>query len=125
MTNDYSEIITMLGKYFDLLYKGDTGLINKVFLPSANVYSIVDGKVSSADMDQFHERIALRSSPESRGEERKDRILSIDISGPTTALVKVDLLILPGGLYTDYLSLLKVDGTWQIISKVFHVDAVS
>lgn len=125
MTNDYSEIVAMLGKYFDLLYKGDTGLINQVFLPNAIVCSIVDGKVSSADMDQFHERIALRQSPESRNEARKDRILSIDISGPTTALAKVDLLILPGGLYTDYLSLLKSDNTWRIISKVFHVDAVS
>jgi hypothetical protein len=123
MTTDYSEIVTLMGKYFDLLYKGDTGLINQVFLPDAHVYSLVDGQVVDVDMDQFHERIASRPSPESKGAARKDRILSIDISGPATALAKVDCLI-HQGLYTDYLPLMKVGGTWRIIAKVFDMKAV-
>jgi len=45
--------------------------------------------------------------------------VSIDFSGPTTAIAKVECQ-LPPRYFTDYLTLLKVDGRWQIISKTFH-----
>ncbi|GAA0418018.1 nuclear transport factor 2 family protein [Cocleimonas flava] len=123
MSSDYSEIVALLNKYFDMLYKGDVELINQLFLPEAHVYNVVDDAVVSINMDQFHERIASRESPESQNKDRNDRILSIDIAGSTSALAKVDLLILPWGHYVDYLSLLKVGGNWFIASKVFHMDA--
>jgi hypothetical protein len=70
-------------------------------------------------MDGFRKRIAERQSPESIGERRDDKIISIDISSPTTAMVKVKCNILHNN-YIDYLSLFKVSGKWKIISKVFH-----
>lgn len=120
---DYSKILKLLNKYFDLLYKGDIDLINQLFLPEAHVYNMTNDSVVAIDRDQFHERIASRESPESQNKHREDRILSIDIAGPTIALAKVDLFILPRGHYTDYLSLLKVGNNWKIASKVFHMDA--
>ena len=71
-------------------------------------------------MDGFRERIATRSSPESVGETRQDNIIMIDISSPTTAIVKLECMILKNH-YTDYLSLIKVSEKWGIISKVFHM----
>ncbi|WP_443636128.1 nuclear transport factor 2 family protein [Candidatus Njordibacter sp. Uisw_058] len=121
MATEYSEILNLLDDYFDLLYKCDVELINQLFLPNANVCNVSDDVAVIIDMDQFHERIASRISPESQNKNRDDRILSIDITCPTIALAKVDLLILPGGRYTDYLSLLKVAGNWKIASKVFHL----
>ena len=49
----------------------------------------------------------------------RDRIVSIDFSGPGTAFAKVECQI-PPRYFTDYLTLLKVDGRWQVISKSFH-----
>ena len=115
------EIEKVIRTYFDLLYKGDKDLIETVFLPEANVYSLSNGKIVKIDMDGFRKRIAERQSPESIGEKHDDKIILIDISSPTTAMVKVKCNILHNN-YIDYLSLFKVSGKWRIISKVFHMN---
>ena len=123
MTNDYENILDLLNKYLDILYHGDTGTIDQVFFPEATVSSVTNNKIVSIDMAGFYERVASRKSPESQREKREDKILMIDISSPTTAIAKVECMIL-GNQYTDYLSLLKVQGKWSIISKVFHMKTV-
>ena len=115
------EIEKAINTYFDLLYKGDKDLIETVFLPEANVSSLYNDKIIKIDMDGFRKRIAERKSPESIGEIRDDKIIMIDISSPTTAMVKVKCNILHNN-YIDYLSLFKVSGKWKIISKVFHMN---
>ena len=115
------EIEKVIKTYFDLLYKGDKDLIERVFLPEASVSSLFNGKIVKIDMDGFRKRIAERQSPESIGEIRDDKIISIDIFSPTTAMVKVKCKILHNN-YLDYLSLFKVSGKWRIISKVFHMN---
>ncbi len=123
MPRDYHLIVALLEKYFDLLYYGDTALIPEVFLPSAHVYTVAADEVVDVDLDGFRQRIANRPAPAKSNEDRRDRILAIDQLGPTTALAKVDLLILPSGYYADYLSLLKINDQWKIASKVFHFEA--
>ena len=123
MTDDYIKILDLLKKYLDLLYHGDTRIIDQVFSPQASVSSVISNKIVSVDMIGFNKRIANRKSPKSVGEKREDKILMIDISSPTTAIAKVECMIL-GNQYTDYLSLLKVQGEWSIISKVFHMKTV-
>ena len=120
MTDDYENILDLLKKYLDLLYRGDTRIIDQIFFPEATVSSVTNGKIVSIDMIGFHKRITNRKSPESEGEKRDDKILMIDISSPTTAIAKVECMIL-GNQYTDYLSLIKAHGKWFIISKVFHM----
>ena len=115
------EIEKVIRTYFDLLYKGDKELIEKVFLPEANVSSLSNGRIDKIDMDGFRRRIAERQTPESIGEMRDDKIISIDISSPTSAMAKVKCNILHNN-YIDYLSLFKVSGKWKIISKVFHMN---
>ena len=115
------EIEKVIKTYFDLLFKGDIDLIKTVFLPEANVSSLYNDKIFKIDMDGFRKRIAERKSPESMGEMRDDKIIMIDISSPTTAMVKVKCNILHNN-YIDYLSLFKVSGKWKIISKVFHMN---
>jgi len=120
MSDNIVKIENLLRIYLDLLYKGDIGLIESVFFREATVSSVSDGKIISINMDGFRERIAARSSPESVGETRHDKIIMIDISSPTTAIAKVECMILKNH-YTDYLSLIKVSEKWGIISKVFHM----
>ena len=117
------EIEKVIKTYFDLLYKGEKDLIESVFLKEANVSSLYNDKIIKIDMDGFRKRIAERKSPESMGEMRDDKIIMIDISSPTSAMVKVKCNILHNN-YIDYLSLLKVSGKWKIISKVFHMNPV-
>ena len=119
ISDNILQIENVLRRYLDLLYNGDTNLIETVFLPEATVNSVADGKIDSIDMVGFRERIAGRQSPASIGEKRDDKIIMVDISSPTTAMAKVECMILKNQ-YTDYLSFIKVSGKWGIISKVFH-----
>ncbi len=48
------------------------------------------------------------------------RIASIDLIG-TVATVRLELDDWTGHRYTDLFTLLKVDGEWKIMSKVFHL----
>ncbi len=52
--------------------------------------------------------------------ELKARIASIDLA-ETVATVRLELTNLNGARYTDMFTLLKVDGEWKIMSKVFHL----
>ena len=54
--------------------------------------------------------------------ELEDRIASIDITG-TVATVRLELDNWTGSRFTDLFTLLKVDGDWKIMNKVFHVHA--
>jgi hypothetical protein len=52
--------------------------------------------------------------------ELQSRIASIDVNG-TVASVRLELDNWSGRRFTDMFTLLKVDGQWKIISKVFHL----
>ncbi|MCP3136290.1 nuclear transport factor 2 family protein [Pyxidicoccus xibeiensis] len=52
---------------------------------------------------------------------RKRRIVSLDVTGDV-GVAKV-VLDYPEALLTDYLTVMKVDGTWRIVNKVFHREA--
>lgn len=118
MDQSYAEIAEALQLYFDGFHEGDVDTLRKVFHPNAHLYSSPDGGLVDDDMTAVYARVEGRVAPAAKGEKRNDRILSIDRSGPESALAVVQITIAPK-LFTDYLSLLKIDGRWQIISKTF------
>ncbi|KRD64152.1 nuclear transport factor 2 family protein [Ensifer sp. ENS10] len=117
----FAAIVEVLQGYFDGLYRSDTSILKQVFHPKALYATATDGTLLELDMDRYFPVVDKRPSPESRGEERADRILSIEFAGPVTALAKVQCAI-GEKAFTDLLSLVFVDGRWQIIAKVFHYD---
>lgn len=54
--------------------------------------------------------------------ELEARIARIDLAG-TVATVRLELDNWTGARFTDLFTLLKVDGEWKIINKVFHTHA--
>ncbi len=54
--------------------------------------------------------------------EMKANIASIDLTG-TVATVRLEIDNWTGHKFTDLFTLLKVDGTWKIMNKVFHLHA--
>ena len=48
------------------------------------------------------------------------RVVGIDIF-ETIAMARLECDNWTGHKYTDFLSLLKVDGKWKIMNKVFHL----
>ncbi len=58
---------------------------------------------------------------------RTSEIINIDITG-NAASVKVKTLITssnPTIIFTDYLNLLKIQGQWQIVNKIYNMEQVA
>ena len=68
--------------------------------------------------DDWFKAVNSRPKPKDSGMSRHDEVLSVDILDDLTALVKLKCA-LPPKYFTDLLSLLKIDGQWQIAQKVF------
>ena len=117
----FEAVAAVIGKYFDGLHHGDTTLLRQVFHPEAQYVCATEGTLTHLGMDEYFPIVDRRPSPASRGEARVDRILAIEFAGPVTALARVECAIGPK-FFTDLLSLVLVDGRWQIIAKVFHFD---
>ena len=118
MQTEYAEIAKSLQLYFDGCYNGDVATLKRVFHPACHLYNASAGSLADDDMETVYARVAGRAAPAKNGEARRDVILGIDVSGPVSALARVQIAIGPR-LFTDYLNLLKIDGEWRIIAKVF------
>ena len=121
MDASYAEIVTVLQDYFDGFYASDVDKLKGVFHPNCHLISATGGPLVDDPMDAVYARVVGRTPPAAANQKRRDRVLSIDKSGPEAALAKVQIAIGPK-LYTDYLNLLRIDGRWQIVSKIYsHV----
>lgn len=118
MSEAYAEIVAALELFFDGFYEGDVEKLERIFHPNCHLFSAADGMLVDDDMGTVYEHVRTRLSPKSRNQTRYDRIISIDISAPESAMAKVQIAF-GDRFFTDYLSLLKIDGQWRIISKTF------
>jgi hypothetical protein len=117
----FAEIVAALGDYFDGLHHSDADRLGQLFHPQAIYACGTEGSLTHLTMAEYLPMVAKRPSPASRGEARRDRILSIEFAGPVTALARVECAIGPKR-FIDLLSFIKLDGRWRLIAKVFHFD---
>lgn len=96
---------------------GDGSHHAKVFHPVANLYWMRDDTLNTRTSEAYIAGSPGR--PPADEAQRRRHIAMVDITGDA-AVAKI-VLDYPGALITDYMSLLKVDGEWRIVSKIFHV----
>ena len=118
-----AEIRALLQDYFDGLHFSDVERLGRVFHASAIYACATTGTLQSLDMAAYFAVVARRPSPASLGQPRADEIVSIEMAGPVTALARVHCAIAPKR-FTDLLTLVRVDGAWRILAKVFHFDLI-
>jgi len=121
MAGEIEAVEKVVWTYLDGLHEGDTGKLAQAFHEVSHLYSVSDGGVADLPREKWFEFVKGRASPESKGLKRTDRIVSIDFSGPETAFVKVECSIHPR-YFTDYLTLLKLNGGWKVVSKTYRTD---
>lgn len=116
-TQDYLDIIAVVENYVSGLKVGDAKQVAKSFHPHATMYGFAaDGSLLGGPISN------LWTFMETYGPAPKivahNDIISVT---PTTAVVKVDMEgDAAGNDYTDNHTLLKQNGKWLIIAKVFH-----
>ena len=121
MTNERQDIEKVVQTYLDGLYEGDVEKLASVFHPTSALTADLGGELKATPRDVWLDAVRNRPSPKAQGLSRHDEILQIDQAGPTTAFVKVKCAI-PPRFFTDYLSLLKIDGRWQVAQKIYAAE---
>lgn len=107
--------------YLDGLYEGDTDKLAAAFHPTSALTSEDGGTIRVLPRDQWLEVVRNRKSGKALGLTRHDEILQVDQSSATSAFVKLKCA-LPPRFFTDYLCLLKIEGRWQIVQKIFTTE---
>ncbi|WP_430511243.1 nuclear transport factor 2 family protein [Pannonibacter phragmitetus] len=120
MTQAFSEIAAVLQDYFDALYFCDTGLLQRVFHPRAIYATADETPLLYRTMEEYVPVVAARQSPASRDEPRRDYIDAIDLAGDNTAVARVRCSIGQRD-FVDFLTLVRSEGQWRIIAKVFQI----
>ena len=122
MNADIKAIEAATRTYLDGLYEGDAEKLAHVFHPTSALTTVrEDGTIQILPRADWLEAVRGRASPKATGLAREDHILTIDLVGPTLALVKVKCQM-PPRYFTDLLSFLKVESRWQIVQKVFMTE---
>ena len=111
---------TVLHAYFDGLHHSDCAQLALVFHSRAIYATADETPFLFRTMDEYFPVIAKRISPASRGETRRDMIDEIRFAGENTAFAQVRCSIGQRD-FVDFLTLVRTDERWQIISKVFQI----
>lgn len=90
----------------------------KVFHPEAKLFAVREGKFWQLASEEYISRSP--GKPADDEAQRKRAVESVDITG-NAAVAKV-VLDYPSVKFTDYMSLLKIDGEWKIVNKTFYAE---
>lgn len=90
----------------------------KVFHPEAKLFTVREGKFWQLTSEEYISRSP--GKPADDEAQRRRVIESVDIAG-NAAIAKV-VLDYPQVRFTDYMSLLKIDGEWRIVNKTFYAE---
>jgi hypothetical protein len=115
---DEAEVRAALQHYLLGHATGDGGHFRVVFHPDSKLYFNRDGKFSMRTSEDYI--AGAPGKPAADEDTRKRRIVSVDVTGDA-AMAKVELDY-PNAVLTDYFTLLKVDGKWMIMNKIFNTN---
>jgi len=114
-----SAVETALRHYLRGHATGDGSHHERVFHPISSLNWMRDGELNTRSSEAY---IAGASGEPAENEAERVRYIDwVDVTGD--AAVGKIVLDYPGVYIVDYMSLLKVDGRWQIINKIFDVKA--
>ncbi len=122
MSTRKNELLRVIQRYFDALYFGRPDWFNEVFHAQARLFSSTDDELVVLDLPLYLQRLSSREAPAQRNDPRVDEIISLEMPTPTTAHVRVRDLYLPQR-YVDDMTLVFLDDSWKIVSKVWHYEA--
>ena len=115
---EYNAILAVLNKYNQGGAKADSSIMKPAFNDQATMFGVdADGKLVGGPIQNLFDIIDnnFKPSPDAKGV-----VARIDIVG-AAASARIDTNDISGFCFTDFFHLLKVEGKWTIISKIYHV----
>ncbi|WP_332607816.1 nuclear transport factor 2 family protein [Achromobacter sp. ESBL13] len=115
-TQDYDAVIAVAQKYVDGLRLGSAEGVAQAFHPDAVMYGFTNGALLGGPIGNLFDFVKKNG----RAPDIATRLDVLAIT-PTTAVVRVDMeKDAIGADYNDFLTLIKIDGGWKVIAKVYH-----
>ena len=115
-TTEYDAVIAVAQKYIDGLRNGSSDEVAQAFHKDAVMYGFTNGELLGGPIDNLFNFI----NKNGKAPDINTRLDVLAIT-PTTAVVRVDMeKDAIGADYNDYLTLIRIDGTWKVIAKVYH-----
>ncbi|MGO4264343.1 MULTISPECIES: nuclear transport factor 2 family protein [unclassified Stenotrophomonas] len=114
---EYQAIVEVLNKYNEGGKQAKSSVMKPAFSEQATIFGVdVESKLVGGPIQGLFDTIdtAFRPSPEAQGV-----IVNIDIVG-TAASARIDTNDISGFCFTDFFNLLKVEGQWTVVSKIYH-----
>lgn len=114
---EYQAIADVLNKYIEGCKQAKSSIMKPAFNELATMYSVgADGKLAGGAIPILFDGVDrdFRPSPDA-----KVAITRIEIVG-TAASARIDANDMSGIAFTDFFHLLKVEGKWTVISKIFQ-----
>jgi Putative lumazine-binding len=117
-SNEEPAVRAALNAYLEGHATGQADAFRRAFHPEARMLYAKDGHFVKTEIAEYIAKAT--GHPAADENQRKRTIDLIDIVGDA-AIAKLTLTY-PDVTFTDYMTLLKIDGEWRIVSKVFHAD---
>lgn len=118
--SDEQSVQSVVHLYVDGMTFAHEGALRKAFHPKASIIGNYENAVEWLTLDEFVVAVASEGAA-SPGTQPLIEILSLDVTGDAASVKVIDAFA--GLKFTDYLSLLKVNGHWLIVSKLYHLHA--
>jgi hypothetical protein len=116
-TQDFEDVVATVAKYVEGLRVGDIASLTQAFHKDAVMYGLTNGELLAGPIKNLYDFVRTNGA----APDTKTRLDVLAIT-PTTAVVRVDMENdAIGADYTDFHTLIKLNGTWQIIAKVYHM----
>lgn len=111
---DYNDIATTVSYYLDGGTNNDFETVKKAFHEQAMMKFVTKDGYKEVNAIEFFKRV-IKPGPK---QNRKTRIQNITISGNiATAILEIEYETF---FFIDHMSLLKIDGTWKVVNKIYY-----
>jgi hypothetical protein len=117
-STDETAVRQAIEHYFRGHATGQGEHFRKVFHPESKLFAVREGKFWQLTSEEYIARAPGKAAADES--QRKRVVESVDVSG-NAAIAKV-VLDYPNVKFTDYMSLLKIDGEWKIVNKTFDAE---
>jgi hypothetical protein len=113
---EYDAIAALIQHYIDGAKSGKGDDMKPAVHEDATIFGYVGPDLFAGPIQKLYEW----NDQNGRAPSIKSRITSVDVTG-TIATVRLETDDWTGYRFTDMFTLLKVDGRWRIMNKVFHL----
>ncbi|MHC2108885.1 nuclear transport factor 2 family protein [Methylobacterium sp. CM6246] len=115
-TQDFDAVVAAVQRYVDGMQTGDPKTTAKAFHDDAVMYGFAGGTLLGGPISNLYDYVEKSG----KAPNMRTRIDVLAIT-PTTAVARVDMENDANGAdYTDFHTLIKQDGQWKVIAKLFH-----